>query len=200
MKITVITPPYWIKDELLLYGILLDRGIDFIRIRKPTHTASEMNSFLKSIPQSWYPKVIVHQPKLDISSYPSIGVHRTDTHPEIKESCGIRSTTMHHLEELPHTSEYDQVLVSPIFDSISKEGYKSKWKRDMLSFTNEKKETDWIALGGISPTRLDQVSGMGFNHAAIMGYLWQDAIHNGNIHYDLLNSRLDTLNQSKNEI
>lgn len=71
-------------------------------------------------------------------------------------------------------SEFDYVFLSPIFDSISKKGYKHSFSnRDLedagnSGIINEKV----IALGGIIPQFIPQLRAWNFGGAAFLGDVW----------------------------
>ena len=68
----------------------------------------------------------------------------------------------------------DYVFLSPIFDSISKEGYTSAFTSESIREAAEKGIIDKrvIALGGVDENNLLQVKDFGFGGAAILGGLW----------------------------
>ena len=68
----------------------------------------------------------------------------------------------------------DYVFLSPIFDSISKEGYASAFTSESIREAAEKGIIDKrvIALGGVDENNLLQVKDFGFGGAAILGGLW----------------------------
>lgn len=69
----------------------------------------------------------------------------------------------------------DYVTLSPIFDSISKEGYNSKFNKKDLIFLDKNGSsvvtTKVVALGGVTPERVDIVRQLGFDGFAVLGAL-----------------------------
>ena len=69
----------------------------------------------------------------------------------------------------------DYMSLSPIFDSISKSGYRAAFTRDELieahrqGIINERV----LALGGVTFDRIDEVLEMGFGGAMILGDAWR---------------------------
>lgn len=200
MKLSVITPTFWLKDEADIIVYLLDNGIDYIRIRKPFHKAYDMENLLSNIPEEKHSRLIIHKPLKYIHQYPMIGIHHPDHKTLTPFHDRICSTTMHHEKETNKLNAVDQVLISPIFDSISKTGYLSAWDKDRLKIIHQYNEIDWIALGGVSAQRLPELAAMNFKHAALMGYFWKQTIHNETIDYTILDKKLVELNRIKNEI
>ena len=86
------------------------------------------------------------------------------------------SKSCHSLKEIQNISNFNYVFLSPIFDSISKTGYTQAFSRTELlqaknaGIINEK----IIALGGITPENMLQITDYGFGGIAILGGLWGD--------------------------
>jgi thiamine-phosphate pyrophosphorylase len=68
--------------------------------------------------------------------------------------------------------KYEYVFLSPVFDSISKQGYKGNFSLEELkSFLKSKKNI--IALGGINAENIELVKQKGFAGAAVLGSIWE---------------------------
>ena len=74
--------------------------------------------------------------------------------------------------------KYDYVFLSPIFDSISKNGYTAAFHRGALQAAarNGSIGDNVIALGGITPERIEEAAACNFGGAAVLGYLWADSV------------------------
>ncbi len=82
-----------------------------------------------------------------------------------------RSRSCHSIAEATACADCDYIFLSPVFDSISKPGYKAvPFEPSQVKALPVKT----IALGGVTPERFDQVRANGFDGAAMLGYLWQD--------------------------
>lgn len=98
-----------------------------------------------------------------------------------RDNSFVLSTGMHTLEERCELLQvnqpglaYDYVLVSPLFDSISKAGYRANaalWQhgRDRGSEFRPR----LIAMGGMQAANLLAIKNAGFDGAALMGAIWQ---------------------------
>lgn len=84
-----------------------------------------------------------------------------------------QSTSLHSLEDVVQDWNLDYAFLSPIFDSISKEGY-SAAGFDMAELANALGSATMpvYALGGITPERLPAVRQMGFAGVGILGGVW----------------------------
>ena len=67
------------------------------------------------------------------------------------------------------------MFLSPIYDSISKEGYGAAFSRIDLKQAADEGIIDSkvLALGGVSLEHIPEVRSMGFGGAAVLGALWQ---------------------------
>ena len=84
----------------------------------------------------------------------------------------------HSLEELEnHKEKYEYAFLSPIFDSISKVGYKSKFDLQELKRKSPlllgEGQGGVIALGGIDESKIEICRQLGFAGVAVLGAIWQ---------------------------
>ena len=101
----------------------------------------------------------------------------------------ILSASCHTLEEVQEDKKTcDYVFLSPIFDSISKEGYSSKFTPEAIREAVKADIIDKkvIALGGIDEENILRVKDFGFGGAAIMGGLWSKFNHSFDNNYQEL--------------
>ena len=76
----------------------------------------------------------------------------------------------HSLDEISLAEGYDYVTLSPIYDSISKAGYKAKFDIDSLRPVIAGRKV--IALGGVTPEKFGELAEKGFSGASLLGYIW----------------------------
>ncbi|MGL1901121.1 MAG: thiamine phosphate synthase [Fibrobacterales bacterium] len=172
MNIIGITSPATIENEVSLIEEMLDLGAYKFHIRKPNWTPKQLVPFLESFQKSYRKKLVLH----DLKHWPFTelfgGVHlkSKQTNFALKKSVRSLSRSCHSLIEIEKFgNELDYMFLSPIFDSISKEGYKAQFNDECLRKPNLKKV---YALGGVSVERLEDVYGYGFKGAAVLGALW----------------------------
>ena len=95
---------------------------------------------------------------------------------KIQNSKFSTSRSCHSLEEVTEWKERcNYVSLSPIFDSISKQGYRSAFSREELQQARRDGIIDdkVFALGGITFDRLPEVETLGFGGAMILGDAWK---------------------------
>ncbi len=67
-------------------------------------------------------------------------------------------------------------LLSPIYDSLSKAGYRAAFTAATLRQAAVEGTIGprVVALGGVTPARIPELSDLGFGGAAFLGYIWGD--------------------------
>ena len=121
----VITLPYFFDGEAEQIVQLLHSSVDLIHIRKPESKAEEVERLIMSIPSEFYPRLVLHDHHDLAMKYHLHGVHLNGRNPQPPVGWeGSVSKSCHSLEEVKEWKEKcDYVSLSPIFDSISKQGY-----------------------------------------------------------------------------
>lgn len=85
-----------------------------------------------------------------------------------------QSTSLHTLDDVCNDwQNLDYAFLSPIFDSISKEGYiAATFRPEAVVHTLHKAQMPVYALGGITPDKLQVVRDLGFAGVGILGAVW----------------------------
>jgi thiamine-phosphate pyrophosphorylase len=87
---------------------------------------------------------------------------------------GTRTRSCHSFDEVvKYKEECDYLFLSPIFDSISKRGYLSKFSHNELLNASISGIIDdkVIALGGVTPDKISYLKSLHFGGAAMLGAL-----------------------------
>jgi thiamine-phosphate pyrophosphorylase len=187
-RLVVITAPTALPDEPRLLAELLAAGLERLHLRKPGWLAAQVESLIQALPTQFLSRLVLHgHPKL-VRRYELGGLHLTASQraatrrrPRLLPGQTL-STSFHSLAEISqHRRRYDYVFLSPIFDSISKEGYASNFDLAMvqgflLRLANRPgyRPSVW-ALGGIDGLHLGLVQQAGFAGAAVLGAVWGSA-------------------------
>ena len=88
---------------------------------------------------------------------------------------GFKTRSCHSFEEIKrYKNEYDYLFLSPIFDSISKVGYKSAFTKEELlkASTSGLIDNKIIALGGITLDMLPYFQELNFGGIAMIGGIY----------------------------
>ncbi|MBO7318079.1 MAG: thiamine phosphate synthase, partial [Bacteroidales bacterium] len=59
-RLIVITSPQLIENEAELLVTALDAGADYLHLRKPHSTCSEVAKLIDSIPCKYHPQIVLH--------------------------------------------------------------------------------------------------------------------------------------------
>lgn len=177
MKLIAITPELPHKHETEFITSILDAGFDYVHVRKPGHTLPQLREYLTAIPQQYHCRLKLHSHFQLACEFGIAGLHLNQRFSTIPQGVpeGLKlSRSCHAATELTDLEKYEYVFLSPIFDSISKRGYSSKFSQGNLIeiFKQPGTSNKIIALGGIMPSHLVQLSRLGFAGAAFLGFLF----------------------------
>ena len=139
------------REARLIEEHLRSGRADFIHIRKLGATDEKVQTLIDEVDEVLRPRLVIHK-------------HHDP------RSC-------HSLQEVIERKPlYDYVSLSPIFDSISKQGYMSHFTPQQLAQAQADGIIDQkvYALGGVTFDRLKDVKQMGFGGAMILGDAWRD--------------------------
>lgn len=174
-KLIVITTPYFFPDEAFLLVCLLRRGLERLHIRKPEGDKMQVIKLLKAIPSEFYSRIVLHDYFELTETFGLGGIHLNRRNPDIPEGYrGCVSASCHSLQEIRERKSLDYVFLSPIFPSLSKEGYGSGFSKELLQEASEKGIIDSkvIALGGLDCSTLPLLKSFPFGGYAVLGALW----------------------------
>ena len=177
MKLILITPPEWVQHELetIHYFLEMEKGI--LHVRKPTWSEEELINYIDQLPDKYLNNVAIHSNSNIAVKYKLGGMHlrSVDLKTEIPDEWkGRLSKSAHSFSEINQwENSYDYFFLSPVFDSISKSGYKSSFNLEELgSFLQRKRNCEVIGLGGIDSSNILQCMELGFDGIAVLGAIW----------------------------
>ena len=176
------------SSELAVLPQLFEAGLTVFHVRKPAWSRAELEAYLQAIPSRYYGRLVLHAYYELALHYPLKGIHLTAkarqdaTLSQLLRQLPGRSVSasFHSLEEVArHRRRYDYVFLSPIFDSLSKAGYRSGFDlAEVAAFLQRLAARPAyrpavLALGGITAQNLGLVRPAGFAGAAVLGSIWQ---------------------------
>ena len=176
MKLILITPPTFFVEEDKIITALFEEGLDILHLRKPDSAPMYAERLLTLIPEQFHKRIVVHENFYLKDEYKLKGVHLNNRTPNLPHHYkGHVSRSCHSLEEVKEHKRYcDYVLLSPVFDCISKKDYHANYTPEEIRKAHKAGIIDKkvIALGGIDTDNIRQVKNYGFGGAAILGALW----------------------------
>jgi len=172
MRIDVLTAPYYFPGETTLINRFFELGLKSLHVRKPESSLSDMRHFLGQIDPSHHQYIIVHEHILLKEEFNLAGIHvKPSIYMQLPKEDYLLSTSAHDLAAFRSLDrENNKIFISPLYDSISKSGYKANEK--LWAIAKQPRKGQLIALGGIKADLLPEVEQGGFDGAALLGYLW----------------------------
>lgn len=184
MKLIAITPELPHSNEIRFITDILDAGFDYVHLRKPDYSLPQLKEYLSSIPSQYHSRLKLHSHFTLAREFNMAGLHLNHRFHDIPEGIPSNlslSRSCHAASELNDLNHYEYVFLSPIYNSISKRGYASRFSQGDLIEIFKQADTKGkiIALGGIMPFHMVQLSRLGFAGAAFLGYLFNDSDETG---------------------
>lgn len=169
MKAVAITPVDIFAEEAYAIATLLGEGWWRVHLRHPGATAEEYAEILGKLSPEQRAKVTVHDHYSTLSRlFPEIGLHINSRQDGAAASSpGIVSRSCHTIAEAL-SFDGDYAMLSPVFDSVSKPGYRAAFSDGQLR-SLEGCPNEIIALGGVTPERLHLLSDYNFSGFAMLG-------------------------------
>jgi thiamine-phosphate pyrophosphorylase len=179
MHFIAITHPEELKNESEIINALFHEGLPCLHLRKPGMNIDNVGLLLKKIECKFHDRVMVNDHIELANRYNIKGVHfsgQTRNMLPVPFNGLSKSCSCHSFNEISDVSPYcSYVFLSPVFNSISKKGYKAAFNfDDLMKKLNHESMTKIIALGGILPDKIAKAKQVGFNGVAVLGGLWDE--------------------------
>lgn len=177
MELIVISKPSFFEGEAKLINQLFESGMARFHLRKEGAEKHEYEQLLGNINPEYLERVALHQfHELAVD----FGIRRLHF-PEAQRERGQHlllpnpegftlSTSIHKTDQLADLENFKYTFYGPVFHSISKKDYPSVVPESFK--LRNPTGVKVIALGGVTPEKIDLVRQMGFDGAAILGLLW----------------------------
>lgn len=173
MRLIAITKPDFYDGEAAFIKKLFESGFDIVHLRKPNSDIDNCRNILNELSSEERNKIIIHDYHELYEEFSLKGIHINKNIVKYPEGYqGFKTRSCHSLEEVKlYKNDFDYVFLSPIFDSISKQGYKSAFTEDELRRASEEGIIDEkvVALGGVTYDKIPLLKDLGFGGAAMMG-------------------------------
>lgn len=176
MRLALISAPCCFDGEVETIKALFDAGLEIFHLRKPGEPEEVSRRLIESIPEEFRSRIVVHDHFHLKGEYGLGGIHLGKRNPTVPQGYSGRvSASCHSFDEVRQSLEYcSYVFLSPIFDSISKQGYMAAFSPEVLRAA----QRDGIigprvlALGGVDAGNILKVKEYGFGGAALLGAIW----------------------------
>ena len=180
MKLIVISKETFFPEEACWINAMMSEYPFILHLRKPFASLAELETLVQQIHPAYYDRLVLHDHYALAEKYRLKGIHWNARNQGFKlegiywQKASI-SRSCHSIQEVEmYKDQYHYVTLSPIFDSISKQGYKAAFSASELKSAMEKGIINHqvIALGGIDSSNMHQLVTMGFGGAAVLGTIW----------------------------
>lgn len=193
--IILIAPENDITNEIEILHELFQEGLQYYHLRKPLKSYDEHCEYLNAINTKYHNRIVTHYFHELVNVFDLKGIHFyeskrreiLDANQKIKdktclmesyaESLNIQSSILcnksvsssFHEPEALETCEvdFDYHLLSPVFSSISKQGYKGR------EFDVNHIDKQIIGMGGVTTKNLNEFTKLGFKGVGVLGGIWE---------------------------
>ena len=173
MRLIAITKPDFYDGEAAFIKSLFVSGFDIVHLRKPNSDIDNCRNILNELSSEERSKIVVHDYPELYYEFSLKGIHINKNIVQYPEGYqGFKTRSCHSLEEVMlYKDDFDYVFLSPIFDSISKQGYKSAFTEEVLRDASREGIIDEkvVALGGVTFEKIPYLEELHFGGAAMMG-------------------------------
>ncbi len=165
------------REHERISNLINTKQVTYFHIRKPNFTESQMRDYLSKFDMSVRPYLSLHDYHHLALEMNIGGVHLNARNPHIADKLKTKriSASCHSIDEVTkYKNDVDYCFLSPIFDSISKYGYKSKFSLSELNqaFKENILDSKVVALGGVNYNNISTLEKIGFSSFAMLGSLW----------------------------
>jgi len=185
MQLIVITNEHPLPREHELLHALFEEGLEVLHIRKPYSTFHEVEDYVKQIRPVYYDRITVHRMPEIVERFSLRGYHFSydvfksgsqdlETIHTFRQRHRRVSCSCHSIEDLKTAKGLsDYQFISPLFDSISKDGYKAGINLQELSRYLSAHPSAVFGLGGIDLHTIHQLGNTGLMGVVVVGYIWK---------------------------
>jgi thiamine-phosphate pyrophosphorylase len=198
MQIIIYTPETPVENEIEIISEILDAGADYLYIRKPELDDFSLVDYVESIPERYWEKCIstslIITKEFDLSGYhfrreivQNNATYNNKVQEWLRSNHKISSVSAHSPDEIKvFAGGFDHILVSPVFESISKEDHRYEWNYEALenilfnlhsphpTEMYDVPKTHFFAVGGVDVTKIPEIKAMHFDGFALLGALWKE--------------------------
>lgn len=188
MELFVISDHDVFKGEHEIIEALFESGMSVFHLRKNGLTRTQYAELIEKIPIQYHDRIALHQfhelslefPGIQRLHYPEWFRRETAKNQLPNQMNGrVLSTSIHHLNDLKESTDFDYTFYGPVFNSISKPGYSGILQPGFKLPLPQPVKI--IALGGITLNNMDDIKSLGFDGIAVLGAIWnkpEQALHN----------------------
>lgn len=177
--IILIAPEEDIAHEIEILHQLFEEGLECYHLRKPFKNHEEHVSYLNKIDKKYHNRIVVHNFHELINEFNLKGIHfqeqkrieHIDNPGQYFKNLEMYgktiSSSFHELIDIENCYfEFDYHLLSPVFTSISKEGYEGR------GFDVNPIDKTIIGMGGATVENIASFKTLGYKGVGVLGGVW----------------------------
>ena len=187
MHCCLISTPDEREGEIALVQSCFEAGLNCFHLRKPGWGPAQYDAYISAFSPEHRRLIQVHAPLSE--SWEVRGRHLAerewrdlsevqwkDLRKNLRERGQLLSVSLHHLDDKELMgAPIDYAFFSPVYDSISKQGYTASASVWEQMKAQQEKEFPLIALGGVRPEYYSELYEAGFSGVALLGAFWNAA-------------------------
>jgi len=188
MKLIVVSNSSMMENEAKILINLFEMGLETLHLRKPRLSTKKTKDLLKSIPEKYHNRIVLHSHHNLARKFNVKGIHLTKVHKKKKFKTKfniwlIRTkrpnitistsySTIGDILELHFDYNYSYVFLSPIFDSLTSR-FQGGFTEFSLKSALAKSKLKIIARGGVDFNAIEKAKEIGFAGVALNSNLWK---------------------------
>ena len=179
--------PLYRENEIV--NQLFKLGLEVFHLRKHNFTLQQMDEYISKISHEYHKNIILHSHFELLGKYNLKGIHISTIIPQQESesllTCSYKSTFCYNLNDIAsRNSEFDQIIIGPIFKSISNPNYYDcRYNHEVLRrfFQENNFRNKIIAIGGIDEVSAKVAISLGFAGIVALGSIWVTYLETINI-------------------
>ena len=175
----VLTSEKELTNEAMLLNQLFDNGLEVLHLRKPSFDIDDYRKLLSKIDVKHLSKIMTHHYHELCAEFLLKGVHlqeqpridladKLEAYTAFYQSEGFSVSSSFHEPEVLADCEidFDYHFLSPVFSSISKQGYEGK------GFDVNHIDKTIVGMGGVNTETIPKVLDLGYKGVGVLGGVW----------------------------
>ncbi|MCB2149236.1 MAG: thiamine phosphate synthase [Deltaproteobacteria bacterium] len=183
MRLIIISPSNDIPNEPEVVCRILQQSSATVHLRKPGRSDRQIADYLEQVPAAFHRRIMVHDHPELLVQFDLKGIHFSEKErkrylPGLRQlrlampGCRL-SSAFHRIADIPEPDGlFDYILLSPVFDSISKQNYRAAFEHADLKRFLSRTDHTVFALGGLDAQRAVTAASLGFRGIAVLGAVW----------------------------
>ncbi|WP_299432855.1 thiamine phosphate synthase [uncultured Maribacter sp.] len=180
--IVLIAPENDVYNEIEILHQLFQEGLQYYHLRKPNKNYEEHCAYLNQINKKYHNRIVVHYFHELVNEFNLKGIHfqeqkrkdNIDNPGQYFKGLNMFgktiSSSFHEPEDLETCYfEFDYHLLSPVFSSISKQGYEGR------GFNVNHIDKRIVGMGGVTTENLVEFDKLGFKGVGVLGGIWNSS-------------------------